>query len=124
VPLEDRDLPARKDAHAATEARLVVWDALARLPEPQRIALVLVDLEDLPVAEVAELLGVPVGTVKSRCARARLTLAEWLRPEASGNRSTGSRVAPTDTPAASGGPGAGESPDERRREPTRGGDRR
>ena len=46
MPLEDRDLPARKDAHAATEARLVVWDALARLPEPQRIALVLVDLED------------------------------------------------------------------------------
>jgi RNA polymerase sigma-70 factor (ECF subfamily) len=125
VPLDDRDIPARQDAHAATEARLIVWDALARLPEPQRIALVLVDLEDLPVTEVAELLGVPEGTVKSRCARARITLAEWLRPEASGNRSSGSRVAPTGAPAAPGGPGAGGPTDEQRREPTRrGGDRR
>ena len=41
------------------------------LPPEQRAALVLVDMEGFPVAEAAELLGVPEGTVKSRCARGR-----------------------------------------------------
>ncbi len=62
--------------------RLDIRTALARLPEAQRVALVLVDLEDLPVAEVAELLGVPVGTVKSRCSRARTAMALMLRDRA------------------------------------------
>jgi len=131
VPLADRDLPAPGDAHAEIETRLDVWAALARLPEQQRVALVLVDLEDLPVAEVAALLDVAEGTVKSRCARGRMALAGWLRQGSpprsqpgAGNRVTGSRVAPTDTAAPPGGRGADEPPDERRREPTgRGGGR-
>ncbi|GAB3241139.1 RNA polymerase sigma factor SigM [Kineosporia babensis] len=79
VPLGERDVEAGGDQHAATLARLDVRAALAKLPEAQRVALVLVDLEDVPVAEAAQLLGVAEGTVKSRCSRARVALAQLLR---------------------------------------------
>ena len=52
--------------------------ALATLPADQRAALVLVDMEGYPVAEVAEMLDCAVGTVKSRCSRGRARLAELL----------------------------------------------
>ena len=78
VPLPETDLPARKDDHAVTETRLDVMAALARLPEHQRVALVLVDMQDMPVAEAAQVLGVAEGTVKSRCARGRAALAAVL----------------------------------------------
>ena len=48
--------------------------ALASLPTEQRAALVLVDMHGYPVAEAALILDVPVGTVKSRCARGRARL--------------------------------------------------
>ena len=73
--LPDVDVPA---AEIDTDTALDVTDALARLPADQRIAIVLVDMQGLPVAEVADLLGVPVGTVKSRCARGRARLAVML----------------------------------------------
>jgi RNA polymerase sigma-70 factor (ECF subfamily) len=57
---------------------LVVRAALTQLPVEQRTAIVLVDLEGYPVAEVAQLLGVAEGTVKSRCARGRARLALLL----------------------------------------------
>lgn len=60
------------------ETALVVREALARLPVEQRTALVLVDLQGCPVAEVAEILGVAEGTVKSRCSRGRARLAVLL----------------------------------------------
>ena len=49
--------------------------ALAQLNDDQRVALVLVDVEGYPVDEAAAILGVPAGTVKSRCARGRARLA-------------------------------------------------
>ncbi len=52
----------------------MVLDALATLPAEQRAALVLVDMEGYPVAEVAEMLDCAVGTVKSRCSRGRARL--------------------------------------------------
>ena len=58
--------------------RLAVDDALALLPAEQRAAVVLVDGLGYSVAEVAEIVGVPAGTVKSRCARGRLRLARSL----------------------------------------------
>ncbi|MET8090077.1 RNA polymerase sigma factor SigM [Micromonospora sp. NPDC005220] len=64
---------------------LVVREALAALPVEQRAALVLVDVQGYPVAEVARILGVAEGTVKSRCARGRARLAVLLghlRPDA------------------------------------------
>ncbi|MEU1588564.1 RNA polymerase sigma factor SigM [Micromonospora sp. NPDC005710] len=57
---------------------LVVREALAALPPEQRAALVLVDVQGYPVAEVARILGVAEGTVKSRCARGRARLAVLL----------------------------------------------
>jgi RNA polymerase sigma-70 factor (ECF subfamily) len=61
--------------------RELAWEverALADLPPEQRAAVILVDVEGWPVAEAGELLGVPVGTVKSRAARGRAKLAEAL----------------------------------------------
>ncbi|WP_235950715.1 RNA polymerase sigma factor SigM [Phycicoccus flavus] len=76
----DIDLPDRHDHHAATETAIVVRAALARIPEAQRSALVLVDMQGMSVAEAAEVLGVAQGTVKSRCFRGREALAAILRP--------------------------------------------
>lgn len=58
--------------------------ALQRLPRPMREAIVLHHLIDLPVAAVAEELGVPEGTVKARLARGRALLGRHLDPESSG----------------------------------------
>ncbi|SCL22675.1 RNA polymerase, sigma subunit, ECF family [Micromonospora nigra] len=60
------------------DTALVVRQALATLPTEQRAALVLVDVQGYPVAEVARILGVAEGTVKSRCARGRARLAVLL----------------------------------------------
>jgi RNA polymerase sigma-70 factor (ECF subfamily) len=62
----------------ATETRLDVDAALRMLPPRQRAALVLVDMMGYPVAEVAAILGVSQGTVKSRCARGRARLLPYL----------------------------------------------
>jgi RNA polymerase sigma-70 factor, ECF subfamily len=66
------------DPADAIETRLDVDAALRMLPPQQRAALVLVDMLGYPVAEVAEILGVSVGTVKSRCARGRARLLPYL----------------------------------------------
>ncbi|MDZ5619362.1 RNA polymerase sigma factor SigM [Nocardioides sp. HM23] len=63
-----------------SERREIVLAALQQLPTEQRAALVLVDMEGYPVAEVAEILDCAEGTVKSRCARGRAKLAVLLRP--------------------------------------------
>jgi RNA polymerase sigma-70 factor, ECF subfamily len=56
--------------------------ALARVPEDFRIALVLADVQDLPYEEIARVLDVPVGTVKSRVHRGRIALARAMGLEA------------------------------------------
>jgi RNA polymerase sigma-70 factor, ECF subfamily len=82
---ESLNLADGHDEHASTESALDVRAALVQLPEGQRLALVLVDMHGLSVAEAAEVLGVAEGTVKSRCARGRAALAELLGITA-GNR--------------------------------------
>jgi RNA polymerase sigma-70 factor (ECF subfamily) len=54
--------------------------AIEAIPEPFREAVVLRDLEDLSYAEIAEVTGVPVGTVMSRLSRGRAMLAKELLP--------------------------------------------
>lgn len=55
-----------------------IIEALEDLPEEYRTAVVLSDIEGLPYAEIAEMVGVPVGTVKSRLFRGRRRLQEVL----------------------------------------------
>lgn len=62
------------------ERRRMVVAALQELPDEQRAALVLVDMEGYPVAEAAAMLDCAVGTVKSRCSRGRTRLAQLLGP--------------------------------------------
>lgn len=59
-----------------SELRDVLGRALHRLPERQRLALVLRYYEDMPEAEIAEALGITVGTVKSTISRAVAKLRE------------------------------------------------
>ena len=70
------DLPGLDD-------HLTVIESLRQLPDSQREVLALHYLADLPVLEVAELLGVPEGTVKSRLMRGREALAALLSEEES-----------------------------------------
>jgi RNA polymerase sigma-70 factor (ECF subfamily) len=54
--------------------------ALATLPDEQRQVVVLRDVEGFDYREIAELVGVPMGTVESRLFRARARLRSLLRP--------------------------------------------
>lgn len=76
--LPELDLTDGRDDHASLEVQLDIRQALAQLPEGQRLALVLVDMQGLSVAEAAETLGVAEGTIKSRCARGRSAMAQIL----------------------------------------------
>lgn len=82
VPLGDTDVAWTRDEHRSAEQRIDLEAALATLPAPQRAAIVLVDMHDVPVIEAAAILGVAEGTIKSRCSRARTALARVLRADA------------------------------------------
>jgi RNA polymerase sigma-70 factor, ECF subfamily len=58
-----------------------VQSAMARLPEDQRTAVSLVLVEGLPYKEAADVLGIPIGTLTSRLARARSALHSLLEAE-------------------------------------------
>lgn len=78
--LDDR-LRARPDPPTIEQGgRLEVHEALAALPIELREPIVLIDMLGASYAEVAVILESPVGTVKSRVHRARLTLAAALSP--------------------------------------------
>lgn len=73
-----QDIHPVADRTAQVETAILVHRALMRLPVEQRAAVVAVDMEGYSIADTARLLGIPEGTVKSRCARARARLAELL----------------------------------------------
>jgi RNA polymerase sigma-70 factor (ECF subfamily) len=66
------------DLGEAVASAVAVQTALTQVPEEFRIAVVLCDLYRVPYADAAQILEVPVGTVKSRVYRGRLALAERL----------------------------------------------
>ena len=78
----DRARSPRVSVPAPDPTHVVLVDALRRLPESQRRALVLHHLVDLSVAEVARETGVPEGTVKARLSRGRAALAALLADDA------------------------------------------
>lgn len=81
--VEDRRLGGAGASSAPVEsavaARLDVDAALAALSPEFRAAVVLRDLCDMDYAEIAEVLDVPIGTVRSRIARGRAAIADQLR---------------------------------------------
>ena len=88
TPVGRGGIPA--DPIEARETQLVIARALADLPETQREAIVLVDVEGYSVEEAAAILDCPPGTIKSRCSRGRARLAEslgFLREGPAGNHS-------------------------------------
>ena len=85
----DPDSTLRLDAIAE---RMSLDAALLALPESFRVPVVLRDVADLDYAEIAEVLDVPIGTVKSRIARGRAALAAELV------RVNGNSTAPSERP--------------------------
>jgi RNA polymerase sigma-70 factor (ECF subfamily) len=77
------DAPEAPVSGGQLEAMAVrdIHAALSRLPDEQREVLLLVGLEQFAYAEAAEVLGVPVGTVMSRLARAREKMRRLLAGE-------------------------------------------
>lgn len=79
----DDDLPAIEPPPAAdhsdtSDLSIDVQRALIEVPEDFRVVMILHDVQDLPQEEVAAILGIPVGTVKSRLHRGRIALARAL----------------------------------------------
>lgn len=80
-PIPDYYDPADESAEDAVDSagiRPDIENALQSIPKEFRAAVVLADMEGMSLPEVAEVLGVPVGTVKSRVFRARRLLAQLL----------------------------------------------
>ena len=75
---DDGSTPDPHDAVAQADTAMVVTQGLAQLPDDQRVAIVLVDIDGHTIDEVAAMLQVPAGTVKSRCSRGRARLAVVL----------------------------------------------
>ncbi len=79
------------DVAAETEGRIRLAEVrklIAKLPEEQRVVLLLVSVEGMKYREAAAVLGCPIGTVMSRLSRARLALGAAL----DGDRGGGARV--------------------------------
>ncbi len=70
--------PTPHEAAARKELARIVQDALARVSMELREAVILRDLQDLDYKEIAQVLGIPEGTVKSRISRGRAELARLL----------------------------------------------
>jgi RNA polymerase sigma-70 factor (ECF subfamily) len=75
--------PAGEDANPVTTALMTerhgaINEALATITDDQRVAIVLFDIEGYDYAEIAEMTGVSLGTVKSRIHRGRLALRDRL----------------------------------------------
>jgi RNA polymerase sigma-70 factor, ECF subfamily len=95
------DMPMWQEPEASPEKMMLrqqdsatIRRLVAELPEPFREAIVLREVNDLSYQEIAEVAGVPVGTVMSRLARARAMLrSAWNAAEAATSRpATASRV--------------------------------
>ncbi|CUU11225.1 MAG: sigma-70 family RNA polymerase sigma factor [Fimbriimonadales bacterium] len=77
IPDENIDL----EAHVLEQERKrVLMEAIQKLPDYQRMVLILFHIEERPYEEIAQITGLPLGTIKSRLNRARNALRELLEP--------------------------------------------
>ena len=90
-PLEDEAEAAYVASSDTPEAALLAYadrqaveDALDRLPAIYREVILLCDLEEMSYADIAETVGIPIGTVMSRLSRARKALRESMPRAAAG----------------------------------------
>lgn len=89
VPLNEQNCGVSTAANGADplrhltneEAMAALRDAIAALPAVYREVIVLCDLEEVDYADAAQVLAVPIGTVRSRLSRARGLLLNKLRPK-------------------------------------------
>jgi RNA polymerase sigma-70 factor (ECF subfamily) len=93
IPAETAPAPdPRGDGTNSVDARVDIDAALASLPDEFRVAVVLRDLCDLDYAEIASVLDIPAGTVRSRIARGRAAIEAWFRePDPTDERQTETR---------------------------------
>jgi RNA polymerase sigma-70 factor (ECF subfamily) len=77
--IKDESQPAADRQAERAQSSDVVADAIAKLPVVYREALILRDIEGLAYEEIAEILGIPGGTVRSRINRARIMLKDKLK---------------------------------------------
>jgi RNA polymerase sigma-70 factor (ECF subfamily) len=87
VSLDEETIGQVSDAHSdphteawKKERREFIWRKVEELPERYRLALTLFYQQELSCGEIAELLGIPVATVKTHLYRARAALAAALPP--------------------------------------------
>lgn len=71
--------PGPEEALQSKQARALVLAALNRIPLPRRAVLVMHELDDVPVSEVASVLSIPLFTVYSRLRKARRELQAGIR---------------------------------------------
>ena len=76
--LEDRTRPSPQQRIEQAEASKFIGEALRTLSPENKEAIILRDLQGMGYQEMAEVLGIPEGTVKSRISRGRLALARHL----------------------------------------------
>ncbi|MDO3409810.1 sigma-70 family RNA polymerase sigma factor [Saccharibacillus sp. CPCC 101409] len=79
------ELPEKVEV-SAEYRQIELREAVDRLKEPLRLAVVLVYMEDMKIAEAARVLGVSEGTVKMRLKRSRSQLKSWLEAPEEGER--------------------------------------
>lgn len=93
-PVPETGPPVADHADATIDS-IHVARALQLIPEEYRVTLVLADIQDLPYEEIARVLDVPIGTVKSRVHRGRIALARAMGLDGPG-REPGSTSRPSE----------------------------
>ncbi len=78
--MQNKEVETAVDAKIPSNLGPVLEAAIESLPEKYKTAFLLRDIEEMPYEEVARILSVPLGTVKSRVNRARSILREKLKP--------------------------------------------
>ncbi|MGQ9470148.1 MAG: RNA polymerase sigma factor [Candidatus Aminicenantales bacterium] len=71
--------PGPEDKLMTEADRRLLWHGLDKLPAETRLAIILREIQGKSYEETADILGIPVGTVKSRINRGKLQLAQILR---------------------------------------------